>query len=198
MTERSVYSEEEGKRLRLIAAAAMGACAVALLESGKHGVAGRPMPAHSNLPAISAVELLAGSSSERQFRRYFRLPKTVVSSIIDGLSELVPKRPRQRKDTLGTTEVVLIALLRLGTRGEEVSLTAQTKRCPASIHRCVILFVREVVEKYNHLIRLPTTRGALLQTIQQMEEERGVPGCFGELDGKHWVQSCVTTPEFNV
>lgn len=131
------------------------------------------------------------SCSEDEWRRRFRVSRRLFLKLVKDLTPALGlKRSKlQRHDTVREAELIGIALRRLGTRGEIDNVAELVGRSSDCVRQCTDKFCAAVVTAYfKEVIRLPTA-AETNALCQKMFTERGLPQCWGAIDGKHWLHT---------
>jgi hypothetical protein len=96
-------------------------------------------------------------------------------------------KARARVDSLTILERLCIALHRMGTTGEDESVARMYGREQTVVAQCVDQFCSAICEEYREeVIKLPDAEQCKLY-MKEFWDLRGIPGCVGAMDGKHWL-----------
>ncbi|XP_018459674.1 protein ALP1-like [Raphanus sativus] len=134
---------------------------------------------------------------ENQFRRRFRMNKSLFMRIVDRLSNDV-QYFRQTEDVTGRSGLSTLqkctAAIRVLAYGSALDAVDEYIRLAASTARlCVENFVEAIIDLFgDQYLRRPTQDD--LQRLLHQGEIRGFPGMIGSIDCMHWEwKNCPTT-----
>lgn len=131
------------------------------------------------------------SCTEAEWRRRFRVSRRLFNKLVSELTPVLAmkRHQKQRHDTVYERELIGIALRRMGTRGEVDNVAEMVGRSPACVKMCTDKFCAAVVTLYfKRVVQLPTAE-EIVVLCEHMYRERGLPQCWGAIDGKHWLHT---------
>lgn len=142
------------------------------------------------------------------FNKWFRMPPQVAfllsllapagssrygtSQVFDVLyarvGPLLTRRGAPRRaDSITPLQCCLIALMRMGSRGEGRHVAQHFYVSETVVQQSLDHFCFAVAKHlHGDYIRRPATADEVQQITQAIREQRGLPACVGGLDGKHW------------
>ena len=194
--------EEESRRKLFAALAAVGGI-VDLLTGNIGSLPGRAQTLRNerflgagNAAGLSRVDWyflpLVQRAHLEEFRRQFRVSPSTFEFLERRLrAKLEPDAHSFRLDTLTLRDKIAIPLSVLGTRQDSAGVAVNTFGLGVST---VTNLLDQFTCAINHSLRdefiaLPDSVEEFSRIATAIEQERGIPGCFGAKDGKHFMAS---------
>ena len=145
-----------------------------------------------NATGISRINWLFDQTktSAKEFRYHLRMTKSVFEILENNLDEhLRPSQNSFRKDTLTVREIIAISLHYLGHKGEGQQTSEFFAKGTSTVFACIDAFCNAVCLQFSHEIALPDASESRTLAAHILRK-RGLPGCLGALDGKHFPFAC--------
>jgi hypothetical protein len=143
-----------------------------------------------NADGLRREEWLHQKAGDTEFRRVLRVSRSTYTFLKDRLvakGYYQDPKKRARKDAMSIDERISIALARMGTQAENESVGDSFGRSGDTVTHVLDHFAKSVVTEFrDEFIRLPDT-ARCAQFASEFMNTRGIPGCIGAMDGKHWV-----------
>jgi hypothetical protein len=145
---------------------------------------------NGNREGLRRHEWIHQHADAAEFRRTLRVSRATYAFLKQRLVDkgyYEEPRKRARKDALSIDERISIALARMGTQAENESLGDSFGRSADTVSKMLDHFASGVVAEFREeFIKLPDASSCRL-AMSAFMRDRGIPGCIGAIDGKHWV-----------
>lgn len=134
--------------------------------------------------SLGFMEFLS-SCPEDQFTPYLRVTRTVFLFLVGAISAHLPIKPNSfRGDEVSAEEAVALTLLLLGSTMEMSKMEGLTGRASSTIKKwSQIVLAIICTELRQQFVQLPNEE-QITNLCERMKTERGLPMCFGAIDGK--------------
>jgi hypothetical protein len=162
------------------------------------GPLGSPEGRPWKLPRMSGVEAesvllfnLRNPHPTRRFIQNFRVDIGMFNFLHDALKDDLAVHPNNfRPDPVHPDEAIAMALYALGTPADFRTIGNVASRGETTISKHLYRVCNAIVKKWGQQSANPVIKHASaagnVRIAQRFLEERGMPGCIGALDGKHW------------
>jgi hypothetical protein len=149
------------------------------------------VPRMTGVESVSLMMYLLHQPDPKRFLRNFRVDVGMFNLLVDELTPALAVNPRSfRRDEVHPTEVVAMALYSLGSPAEFRSIAHIARRGDTTVSKHMYRVCQAIVDRWGQRSANPVIRHATgpenCVIADRFYSERGLPGCLGGYDGKHW------------